>query len=251
MMTTYPTPTPEKQSRDESNWASPVSRLKVGEVPSGALNLNVDGREVVGPLQGFGQLWQKTYRINFNDVHQPPKEVVRYWKQHLPDLMPKDSRFYPSLSGVQPGEVVLINASLPGIPGGVPVSTGVLVLYADEDMFTVMTPAGHPESGFNTFSAFEEDGVTVAQIQSLARANDPIYEFGFRFLGGSSQQERIWHSVLLALASNFGVSGQVQVQKTCIDSRLQWSHAGNIWQNALVRTVVNTPVRVFNKVLKR
>jgi hypothetical protein len=230
MMTTYPTPTPEKQSRDESNWASPVSRLKVGEVPTGALNLNVDGREVVGPLQGFGQLWQKTYRINFNDVHQPPKEVVRYWKQHLPDLMPKDSRFYPSLSGVQPGEVVLINASLPGIPGGVPVSTGVLVLYADEDMFTVMTPAGHPESG---------------------RANDPIYEFGFRFLGGSSQQERIWHSVLLALASNFGVSGQVQVQKTCVDSRLQWSQTGNIWQNALVRTVVNTPVRVFNKALKR
>jgi hypothetical protein len=32
---------------------------------------------------------------------------------------------------------------------------------------------------------------------------------------------------------------------------LQWSHTGNIWQNALVRTVINTPVRVFNKVVKR
>jgi hypothetical protein len=104
--------------------------------------------------------------------------------------MPKNSRFYPSLSGVKPGEVVLINASLPGIPGGVPVSTGVLVLYADEDMFTVMTPAGHPESGFNTFSSYQEGGVTVAQIQSLARANDPIYEVGFRSRW-ILQQERI------------------------------------------------------------
>lgn len=250
-MTAFPTQSPEQHSRDESHWSPPVSRLRVNEVPSGAMNLNVDGRQVVGPLQGFGQLWQKTYRIGFKDVHVPPKEVVRFWKEHLPELMPKDSRFYPSLSGVKPGEVVLINASLPGIPGGVPVSTGVLVLYADEEMFTVMTPAGHPESGFNTFSSFEESGETVAQIQSLARANDPIYEFGFRFLGGASQQEKIWHSVLKALASNFNVDAQVEMQKVCVDTRIQWSRLGNIWQNALVRTVINTPVRLFNRVSKQ
>ena len=250
-MTAFSSESPDQHPRDEANWAPPVSRLKVSDVPMGAMNLNVDGREVVGPLQGFGQLWQKTYRVSLSGAQSTPQEVVHYWKEHLPDLMPDDSRFYPSLIGVRPGEVVLINATLPGIPGGVPVSTGVMVLYADDEMFTVMTPAGHPESGFNTFSAYEDGGETVAQIQSLARANDPIYEFGFRFMGGSSQQERIWHSVLLALASNFGVNGQVQVQKTCVDARLQWSHTGNIWQNALVRTVINTPVRVFNKVTKR
>jgi hypothetical protein len=31
-------------------------------VAEGATNINVEGRRAVGPLQGFDQLWQKTYR---------------------------------------------------------------------------------------------------------------------------------------------------------------------------------------------
>ena len=49
----------EKQPRDSAYWAQ-TSTLKVGRVPTGALNLNVEGRQLLGPLQGFGQLWQKT-----------------------------------------------------------------------------------------------------------------------------------------------------------------------------------------------
>jgi len=207
------------------------------------MNLNVDGRQVVGPLQGFGSLWRKTYRMRLSGVSLSPEEVIRAWKENLPALMPADSRFYPSVTGVQPGEVVLINATLPGIPGGMPVSTGVLILYSDDVSFTVMTPEGHPESGFNTFSAFQEDGTTVAQIQSLARANDPIFEFGFRFLGGSKQQERIWRHVLSALAEHLGVSASVEVQKECLDPRWQWSKAKNVWRNAVIRTTLNAPVR--------
>jgi hypothetical protein len=72
------------------------------------------------------------------------------------------------MAGVKPGEVLLINAAV----GEIPVSTGVRVIYADEESFTVMTPEGHPESGWTTFSAHEgEDGVTVAQVRSLAQAN--------------------------------------------------------------------------------
>ena len=33
---------------DEEAWAKPVSKLSVGEAPEEAMNLNVDGREVVG-----------------------------------------------------------------------------------------------------------------------------------------------------------------------------------------------------------
>jgi len=241
----------EKKSREDAHWAHPVSRLKVGDVPTGAINLNVEGRQVVGPLQGFGQLWQKTYQVGLRNVKVTPQEVVKFWKENLPNLMPTNSRFYPSMSGVKPGEVVLINAKLPGIPGGMSVSTGVLILYADDEAFTVMTPQGHPESGFNTFSAFEEDGVTIAQIQSLARANDPIFEFGFRFLGGAAQQEKIWHHVLTAIAVHYGVMGQVQMQKTCVDPKLQWSQAKNIWQNSVLRTTINSPVRLVRKIAGR
>ena len=100
---------------------------------------------------------------------------------------------------------------------------------------------------FDIFSAFEEDGVVVAQIQSLARANDPIYEFGFRFMGGSSEQERIWHHVLTQLANQLGATGSVDMSTTCVDSRLQWSKASNVWHNAMIRSSINMPVRLINR----
>jgi Domain of unknown function (DUF1990) len=167
---TEQTPEPEeheeKQPRDAAYWAKWVEKLEVSEVPEGAANVNVQGRREVGALQGFGKLWQKTYRVRLTGAEVTPEEVVQVWKEHFPEFQPPNSRFYPSMAGVAPGEVLFITASV----GGMPVYTGVRVIYADEESFTVMTPEGHPESGWNTFSAYQdEDGTTVAQIQSLAR----------------------------------------------------------------------------------
>lgn len=242
---------PKPPSPPSNPWAGPVSRLKVTDVPAGALNLNVEGRQLVSPLQGFGQLWQKTYRVRLSGVEVTPVEAVAFMKENLPGLMPADSRFYPSVTGVQPGEVVLISATLPGLPGGVPVSTGVLVLYADDESFTLMCPEGHPEAGWNTFSAYEEEGATVVQIQSQGRANDPLYELGFRLMGGAAQQEQIWHHVLTRLAAHYDLSGQVQASKTLVDPALQWSAARNIWHNAILRTMLNAPVRLVRRLLGR
>ncbi len=236
----------------ESTWAKPVGHLKVGETPGAEINMNVNGRHLTSPLNGFGALWQKTYRVRLNGSSVSPQEVVKLWKEKLPQLMPDDSRFYPSISGVKPGEVVVINATLPGIPGGMTVSTGVLILYADDVSFSVMTPDGHPEAGFNTFSAYDEEGVTVVQIQSLARANDPIFELGFRFLGGSKQQESIWRKVLTNLSSEFGITEpEITLDKVCVDNRLQWKNAANVRYNAIISTTLTAPGRYFKKVFKR
>ena len=239
----------QSESRDAAHWAAPVSKLEVSDVPSGAVSLNVEGRHVVGPLQGFGQLWQKTYRVRLTDVEVTPEDVVGLLKQKLPEYMPDNSRFYPSVTGVEPGEVVLINATLPGIPGGI--ATGVMVLYGDDESFTLMCPEGHSESGWNTFSAYDEDGVTVAQIQSLARANDPIFEFGFRFMGGAKQQEKIWNSVLARIAEHYGVVAQVETRKSLVDNRIQWSQAKNVWYNAALRSMINLPIRMTRQLFKR
>lgn len=247
-MDTNANPSPDPSRQDA--WAKPVDRLRVTGAHAEAMNLNVEGRHLTSPLNGFGQLWQKTYRVRLPGVS--PEQVVKLWKEKLPDFMPADSRFYPSLSGVKPGEILLINATLPGIPGGMPVSTGVMILYADDVSFSVMTPEGHPEAGFNTFSAYEEDGVTIAQIQSLARANDPIFELGFRFMGGSKQQENIWRQVLTNLSAQFGVDAPaVEMKKICVDTRLQWSQARNVWHNSVVRTTLSLPFRMIGKIFKR
>jgi hypothetical protein len=224
------------QPGDTASWAVSRNVLRVSDVPAEAVNLNVEGRRVAGALQGFGQLWQKTYKVRLTGADATPKEVVRIWKEEFPSFHPPQSRFYPPLSGVAPGEVMLINASVQGMP----VYTGVMVLYADEESFTVMTAEGLPEAGWNTFSAYEdEDGTTVAQVQSLARASDPIYEVGFR-LFGSTEQEKIWAHVLTSLATRFGVSGRVQLQKVCVDTKLQWTRVGNVWHNAGARSMIYT-----------
>ena len=65
----------EQVSRDAANWAQPVAKLMVeGERP-GALNLNVDGKGLTGPLQGFGAMWQKTYRVSLAGAEVTPEEL--------------------------------------------------------------------------------------------------------------------------------------------------------------------------------
>ena len=242
-MTSQDEPQPEerkeaKQPRDAAFWAKRIERLEVSDVPEGAANVNVQGRREVGALQGFGKLWQKTYRVRMTGAEVAPEEAVRVWKERFPEFLPTNSRFYPSLAGVAPGEVLFISASV----GGMPVYTGVRVIYADDESFTVMTPEGHPESGWNTFSAYQDDdGTTVAQIQSLARANDPIYEVGFRIVG-STTQERIWTHVLKSLAAHFGVNEPVTLEKVCVDPKLQWSQMRNVWYNAGARSMLYTIV---------
>lgn len=239
-------PPEREQPRDSAYWAQPVATLQVIDAPAGAMTMNIDGRQVVGPLQGFGQLWQKTYRIHLSGVDLTPAEVMAIWKANFAAFQPPENHFYPLGTGLQPGGLVLIDTMLPavpGLPGVIPLASGVMVLYADESTMTVMTPEGHPEAGWNTFSVFEENGELVAQIQSLARANDPIYEFGFRFMGGAQKQEQTWTYVLTSLARHFGVEGQVEIERICLDPHLQWRQAGNIWRNAGLRTMLYTAAR--------
>lgn len=242
---------------DPSAWAAPMSRLRPSEVPPGAININVEGRQVSGALQGFGQLWQKTFRVRLSGLQASPEEVMKAWKENFPKFQPPENRFYPPMIGVKPGEVLFISGKVPAIPGTpkiMPVSSGVMVLYADDFQFTVMTPQGFPESGWNTFSVFDDDGTPVAQVQTLCRAADPLYELYFRFLGSSAQQDQVWTHVLTSLAGHFGIPGNVTVSKTCLDPKIQWKYARNFRYNAGVWTVfyiLSAPFRGLKRAFMR
>lgn len=238
----------KRETKGESHVGSD-GKLKVRGKPPEATGMNVEGKEPTFPNDGFGQLWRKTYSVRLTGKPVTPEEVVAVWKERLPELMPQSSRFYPSFRGIEAGQVVLIDAKM---PGGAPVSTGVLVLQADATRFTVVTPQGHPESGYNSFSAHRDGDVTVAQIQSLARAADPIYEFGYRFLGGLKHQEQIWRHVLTELAGHYGLARpKIEVQRERLDARVQWAKATHVWHNALIRTTITAPVRVAGRLFGR
>lgn len=236
----------------EGTWAGPVSRLNVERVPEGVTTINIQGRQAIGALQGFGQLWKKTYKVRLVGVEKTASQVMQTWKENFPRFQPAGNRFYPPVEGVEPGKVMFIDSPLPIVPplynrpGVVPMTSGVIVLYADDESFSVMTPEGFPVAGWNNFSVYQEDENLVAQVQSFERGSDPIYEFGFRFMGGAARQEFIWVHVLTELAAHFGVRAQVTMARECLDPKLQWSHARNVWKNAGVRTTLYTlaaPIR--------
>lgn len=240
----------------ESTWAKPVDKLKVSAAGAG-VNLNVDGRKLSSPLRGFGQMWQKTYRIRLEGASVDPKDLVKAWKENFPQFWPEGNHFYGRVGGMQPGDVALLNLTgLPGIqvPGGMPlISTGVMVIYADDESFSFMTPEGHMFAGMITFSAFQEDG-TVAQVQALIRANDPLYEISFRLGFGHKVEDDFWHQTLINLAAYFGAGGDVTQEMVLVDPRVQWSQAGNLWHNAAIRTgmyMAMAPVRWVKGIFRR
>jgi hypothetical protein len=87
-------------------------------------------------------------------------------------------------------------------------------------------------------------------VQSLARANDPMYEIAFRVIGAKIQ-ERIWHHVLTALAAHYHVREAVTMTKQCVDPRVQWSQVGNLRHNAQIHTLIYTVTKPLRKIVRR
>ena len=231
-------------SRDEASWARKVDRLEVDQ-RDGVRGTNVAGRRLTGPVQGFGKMWQKTYRMNAGSQIEPT-HAIAVWKEHFPEFWPKGNRFAGALTGINPGDVALLDLA---IGGGVKLSTGVFVLYADAESFTLMTPQGHMFAGWITFSAEREggeaDGVTVVQALVLMRANDPLYEAAMTF-GGHRKEDKFWAATLTALGERLGVPDpKVETKTTCVDSKRQWRHANNVWHNSMIRSVLQTIAAPF------
>jgi len=224
-----------KPKRDQGNWAKPVGRLETKDVPDGALD-TVAGKQVLSPIQGFGKMWQKTYTVSLAGSSATPREVVAVWKSEFPSFWPKGNRFYAPLTGIEPGEVALVQGS---VGGGLKLSTGVFVLYADEESFTFMTPQGHVFAGWVTFSAAEVDGATVAQAQVLMRAQDPLTELGLT-LGGHRKEDQFWTSTLRGVAVRFGSDAEPEAKVVCIDKRRQWNRVGNVRHNVGFRSGVHS-----------
>lgn len=216
------------------SWAGPTSTLSVTEVPEGAPNL-VEGKRLVGPIQGFGKMWQKTYRARL-DGSPAPEHVVSEWRANFPSFWPAGNHFYPPLTGLEPGEVALIKAAG---PGGMTFKTGVMVLYADDVSFTLMTPEGHMFAGWITFSSDVIDGATVAQAQVLMRAQDPIGEVGLT-LGGHRLEDRFWEETLRNLSQHLGTADPaISTTVTCVDRRRQWSKVGNVRNSVAIRSTLH------------
>lgn len=221
---------------EAANWAPPVTHLNAPASPPGMPNLNVHGRRLMGPLQGFGQLRHKTYNIRLVGAQVSPAQVITVWRQRFASFWPDGNHFCTADSSIRAGSVAFMDLAL---PARMRLCTGVLVVYTDETSFCFMTPEGHMFGGLITFSAHDEDGTTIAQVQPLIRAGDPLYELTLRLGLGGRIEDEFWQQTLKNLAAHFGVQGSVRHRSTLIDADVQWSKAGNIWYNAAIRTLIH------------
>src|SRR5215469_17392874 len=73
--------------RDAANWATKVDRLQVGP-RDGVRGTNVDGRRLTGPVQGFGKMLQKSYRMDIGAA-VAPTTAIAVWREHFPAFWPK------------------------------------------------------------------------------------------------------------------------------------------------------------------
>ena len=226
---------PTARRSDVGNWARTSADSGTARA-SGA-------RRQMGAIQGFGKLWQKTTRVRLDGAAVSPEDVIATWKAHFPEFWPeRQGKFHAPLTGLELGEVARLELRA---PGGLKLSTGVMVLYSDEESFTFMTPEGHMFAGWITFSAFRDGPSTVAQVQILMRAQDPIGELGLT-LGGHRMENAFWEQTLANLASRFGVQGVATTESVCVDARRQWRRAGNLRHDIVIHSSIRmagAPVR--------
>lgn len=242
----------ETVASPDAQWAQPIKRLHAPEPPSGVVSLNVDGRRLIGAMQGFGQLWQRRYRIRLNSELRP-EQVVRTWKEHFGEFWPEGNRFFEPSPRVVPGDVALINLS--PLPGPLTMNTGIAVIYADDTSFTFMAPEGHMYAGWITFSSYvSSDNVTCAQVEVLVRTSDPAWEIVMRTFA-FRREDAFWRATLVRLAASFGVSGEeVQQNLSLLDSHVQWRRAMNVWRNAAMWSGLHQavePLRIGARLIRR
>lgn len=226
----------QEEPRDAEHWADHTSQLRVEDVVEGdADETTVHGRRIAGPLKGFGKMWQKTYRARLEGADVSPEEVVEVWKDHYGEFWPETATFFAPLAGVEPGEVALITDRQ---PGGLTLSTGVFVLFADDVSFTFMTPEGHPFAGMITFSAErEDDGVTAAQVKALIRAQNPLVELTMAIYT-HRKEDQVWTHVLESLAERFDVDAEVTKDVVCVDDKRQWEYFSNIRYDGVLHALL-------------
>lgn len=233
--------TDQELPRNAQSWAANVDRLEV-DPELAAAGYNITGRRVTGPQQGFGRLWQRTYSTNLGAAIGP-KDLVADWKEHFGEFWPKGATFYAGLTGVTPGAVAPIGISA---APGMELATGILVLYADDESFSFMTPEGHMFAGMITFGAVQDADDTVASIDILIRPNDPLYELGWPVM--RRREDTFWMATLTNLAAKHGVSdATVTEETTCVDRKRIWSNWTNVKHNAGIRSGMHTFTKPFRR----
>jgi hypothetical protein len=235
------------QPPTEPNAPPPGQGRASDPLPFDTLDDNVRGRPITAAADGFGQLWRNRYRIRLAGLDTTAAELVQYWRTEFGHFWPEGNIFYRPVNGLEEGEVALFDLAM---PFGTRLTTGIVVADVQPASFTFLTSRGHTFAGRITFSGEAADGDLVAQVESVVRATDPIYEVGLP-LGGRARDDRFWEQALRNLAAHLGLRAEPETTRELLDRRRRWRNAGNIRDNAYLHTAAAMLLRPFRFALAR
>lgn len=217
-------------------------------------NLPVDIQRMVNhlklqsPVEGFGGLVMRTYRVRLTGSQLSPQQIFAEWKAGFERFWPRGNHFLLCGELIETGTLGIILLTM---PMGVRVVTGARVIYDDQTSFTLSTLQGHMFAGWITFSVDLEEGTPVIQVQALIRPGDPLYHLVFLLGIGPAAEDRFWHAALENFACYLGHDPSVEQVNRTIDRDIQWHHFGNIWYNAGIRSLPRFFGRSFESMLKQ
>jgi hypothetical protein len=209
------------------------------ELPDAPLPELVEGREVILPVQGFGQLWRKRYRVWFTS-EKTEDEVLGDWREHFDELWPVSQDFYEPPDGIKPGGVAVARIQLSGMP----LVAGLRVIDSGSQAFTLGTTEGHMFAGLIRFSVEREGAHLIAEVQATLRASDPLYEAGL-MMGGDRREDAFWRQTLRRVARRYGEFSRLEQEHRLIDGERRWAGIRNLRYNAAVLTPFRTVLRAL------
>jgi len=236
----------EDHGNDASRWDDGRELTPCPSLPEAVLNL-LRNRPPRAPLEGFGGLRMRTYKVHLIGTSLSPAQVFSTWMDHFSATWPEGNHFISCAPALEPGVTAAILLSM---PAGMRIITCARVIYRDETSLTLMTLLGHMFAGLITFSVFQEGSVPVMQTQALVSPGDPFYELAFMLGVGRRGEDAFWHAALINAARLFGAEASVQQENLTISTNLQWRYFRNIWYNAAIRSSLRFFGRSLQNILK-
>jgi hypothetical protein len=167
--------------------------------------------EVQRPDDGHGPLFHRVYRTRIRDTAMTPQGVIGRVAANPDCVAPTEFASFKKLRGddraMRVGDEYIVHMAGPW-------DGPVRVVERTPTSFRLATLAGHLEAGQIRFSAREEDGMVVFEIESWARSAGPVVHLLYdRLRMAKEVQLHMWTSMLQRVAEVAGgrVTGGIDI----------------------------------------
>lgn len=193
----------------------PLHRLEErGDVAADApppLPSSVTPDEVQRPTDGYGPLFHRVYRTRIRDTAMTPAALIARVAADPDRVAPTEFASFQKVRGedreMHVGDEYVVHMAGPW-------DGPVRVVERTPTCFRLVTLEGHLEAGQIRFSAREDDGLVVFEIESWARSAGPLVHLLYdRLRMAKEVQLHMWTSMLQRIADMAGgrVTGGIDI----------------------------------------